>query len=378
MKIYKKALLPLDFQASGIACGIKKSTKPDLALFYSYLPAKAACKFTTNKLPAAPIILNKMNLKKSKRFRAVIVNSGNANCFTGERGLSDAGSTAARLAAALSVNRESILVASTGIIGKRLPLSKIKQAIPRLVAGLSRCGIDQAKRAIMTTDSFTKEISVKFNLGSRTVTLCGVAKGAGMIAPDMATMLAFILTDADISQDALNKALKFCLDNSFNCITVDGCMSTNDSMILLANGASRNSLITKRRYFSLFVKALSTVCLELAKMIVADAEGASKFIKITVRRGSSFMQAKRVALRVANSNLFKTAMFGENPNFGRIVAAVGASGVKVREKDLKFKVSPLHKKDINVEINLSQGNFDCTVYTSDLSPEYVKINAAYS
>ena len=378
MKVYKKALLPLEFQSNGITCGIKKSAKLDLALFYSRLPAKAACKFTTNKLPAAPIILDKINLKEGKRFQAVIVNSGNANCFTGRHGLSDAWSTAAALAGALRLNKKSILVSSTGIIGRRLPLAKIKKAIPQLAAGLSRLGIDKAKRAIMTTDTFVKEISVRFNIGSRTVTLCGVAKGAGMIAPDMATMLAFILTDADISQGALNKALKICLDHSFNCITVDGCMSTNDSLILLANGASRNSRITPERYFSPFVKALNTVCRELAKMIVADAEGASKFIKITVRGGISFAQAKRVALAVANSSLFKTAMFGENPNFGRIVAAVGASGVRVSEKDLKIRVSPLHKREINVEIGLAQGRFDCTVYTSDLSPEYVKINAGYN
>jgi glutamate N-acetyltransferase/amino-acid N-acetyltransferase len=199
-----------------------------------------------------------------------------------------------------------------------------------------------------------------------------------MIAPQMATMLCFIFTDADISAAALKNSLKLCADNSFNCITVDGCMSTNDSIMLLANGRARNATIKNGAALALFVKALHTVCLELAKMVVRDAEGASKFIRIDVRRAKSIAQARKAALCIANSNLFKTAMYGENPNFGRIVAALGSSGIGLKEKGLKIKASSLKKKDIEVLVLLGQGNAAARVYTSDLTPEYIKINAAYN
>jgi len=230
----------------------------------------------------------------------------------------------------------------------------------------------------MTTDTFTKEATVKFNIGRQTVTICGVAKGAGMIAPNMATILAFILTDANITQSALNKALHICVNDSFNCITVDGCMSTNDSIIVLANDAAGNDTIKPDKHFNLFTRALNIVCLELAKMIVKDAEGATKFIQIRVGQARDFNEAKKVALNIANSNLFKTAMYGKNPNFGRIVAAVGASGIDVKEEYLKIKVSPLNKKEINVDVSVKRGSAFCVVYTSDLTPEYIKINAEYN
>jgi len=380
MKIYKKAILPLGFKAAGIASGIKKSGKLDLALFYSQLPAKASCQFTTNKIQAAPIKVNKEHLKKNKYFRAVIVNSGNANCFTGEYGLKVAKQTASNVAGELGIKKEGVLVASTGVIGKRLPLLRIKTAIPALTKGLSRAGIDKAKRAIMTTDKFAKEVTVKFNISGRMVTICGIAKGAGMIAPDMATMLCFIFTDASISKAALDKALKFSVDNSFNCITVDGCMSTNDSIIVLANGLSKNKPIDIAigTNFNLFLKALNLVCLELAKMIVKDAEGGTKFIQIKVKGARNFAEAKKAAAAIANSNLFKTAMYGENPNFGRIVSSVGASGVDVKEEELKIKVSPLNRIDITVDVSIGKGKSYATIYTSDLSPDYIKINAEYN
>jgi len=379
MKIYKKAILPLEFQANGIASGIKRSGKLDLALFYSDIPAKAACQFTSNKIQAAPIRINKKYLKENKDYQAIIVNSGNANCFTGNRGLRDAEETTRMLSKAAGIKKDSVLVASTGIIAKPLPLLKLKKSIPKLVMGLSRYGIDKAKIAILTTDTFTKEVTVKFNIGSQIITICGIAKGAGMIAPNMATMLCFILTDASITQRALSKALRDSVNNSFNCITVDGCQSTNDAIITLANGASRNNLIdTGNKYFNLFLKALNIVCLELAKLIIRDAEGATKFIQIKVEKAKNFAQAKGVALNIANSNLFKTAMYGEDANFGRIIAAIGASGVDVGEKDIRIKVSSLHKKEINVDISIKQGNACAVVYTSDLTPEYIKINAEYN
>ncbi|MFH1640746.1 MAG: bifunctional glutamate N-acetyltransferase/amino-acid acetyltransferase ArgJ [Candidatus Omnitrophota bacterium] len=382
MKVLKKAILPVGFKANGIASGIKKSGKLDLALFYSDIPAKASCQFTTNKIQAAPIKMNLSHLKQSVDFKAIVVNSGNANCFTGQRGVRDAEETVHFLAKSLNIKKHNCLVASTGIIGRRLPLPKIKRAIPGLVRGLSVRGIDRAKTAIMTTDTFVKEVTVNFYLGKSKITLCAVAKGAGMIAPDMsghhATMLAFILTDANITKRALDKALDSSVNNSFNCITVDGCMSTNDSVMILANGAAKNRLIDVNKSFSKFLVALNTVCIELAKLIVKDAEGASKFIQVKVSKAASFKEARSIALCVANSNLFKTAVYGENPNFGRIVAAIGASGINVAEKNIKIRVSPLHKKNIDVDISVNRGNSSAVVYTSDLTERYIKINALYN
>ena len=378
MKKYKKGILPLGFKASGISCGIKRSGKPDLALFFSEKPALASCVFTTNDILAAPVILSKTHLQKGSRFQAIIANSGNANCFNAKTGLKDSEETVQALAKALGLNKGSVLVASTGIIGKRLPVIKIKQGITEVVKNLSYQGIDKAAKAIMTTDTFTKNFSVKFKAGSKEITVCGIAKGAGMIAPNMATLLSFIFTDARISQLALSKALKKAVDISFNSITIDGCMSTNDSVMLLANAKAGNSLISQGKSLDLFTQALSLVCLELAKMIVRDAEGGSKFIKITVKSAKDKKTAKAVALNIANSNLFKTAVYGENPNFGRIASAAGACGAGVKEGNLKIKVSSLQKKDIDVEIALNQGNSEAVVYTSDLTPEYIKINAEYN
>lgn len=377
MKVYENAILPDGFKASGISCGIKKSGKLDLALIYSSSPAKAAGLFTVNRIPAAPVILCKNLLGKKKTFRGIIVNSGNANSFTGKKGLADAYSTSTSAAGALGLKKGDILVSSTGIIGKALPLGKIKSALPLLVKGLSKKGIRHASRAIMTTDTFPKEVAVKFKIGKKVFTICGIAKGAGMIAPDMATLLVFILTDAGLPQPLLRKALQGAVEDSFNCITIDGCMSTNDSVLILANGAS-GDLSAKPGSIGAFRNALGIVCLKLAKMIVKDAEGATKFIEIKVVGARNYLQAKKAALAIANSNLFKTALYGENPNFGRIVSAVGASGIDVSESDLKIRVSPLKGKDIKMAVSLGKGNSTITVYTSDLTPEYIKINAEYN
>ena len=386
MKFYRKTMAPLGFKANAVCCGIKRSGKLDLALLYSILPAKSACQFTSNKIQAAPLKINKKYLKAGKNFQAIIINSGNANAFTGAVGLKDARETTKLVAEILSLKKNEVLVNSTGIIGKRLPLLKIKAALLPLVKGLSVSGINAAARAIMTTDTFAKSITVKFNIGSQEITVCGIAKGAGMIAPNMAcpersrgaTMLCFILTDAKITQKDLDKALDMCVDESFNCITVDGCMSTNDSVMVLANGAAENSLIDADKNFAVFLKALKTVCLKLAKLIIKDAEGATKFIQINVHAAKSFEDARVVALAIANSNLFKTAVYGENPNFGRIVAAAGSSAALVKEELIKVRVSPLHKKEIKVDVFLGVGKRSATVYTSDLTPEYIKINAEYN
>jgi glutamate N-acetyltransferase/amino-acid N-acetyltransferase len=238
--------------------------------------------------------------------------------------------------------------------------------------------MSKVSRAILTTDTFTKEVSVKFNLGKCQIIICGIAKGAGMISPDMATMLVFILTDARITQQALDKALRIATENSFNCITVDGCMSTNDSVMVLANAAANNDTIDADKNFLLFSGALNMLCLELAKLVVRDGEGATKFIRIRVGGARNFKEAKKAALAIANSNLFKTAMYGEDPNFGRIAAGIGSCGVEVEEGKLKIKVSSLKKRDISVDVALGQGESAAVVYTSDLSPGYIKINAAYN
>lgn len=378
MKKVLKAVLPIGFKANGIACGLKKSGKLDLALIYSELPAVASAKFTTNTIIAAPLIVCKKHLKAAKRFQAVLINSGNANCFTGKTGIKDAQASAEYAAQELKIANNSVLVNSTGIIGKKLDIEKIRQGIPELVCGLSVHGIHKAKEAIMTTDTFAKEVSLSFRIGSKTVHICGIAKGAGMIAPNMATMLCFIMTDAKISKHVLDKILKAAVDKTFNCISVDGCMSTNDTVLVLANGAAANKSISGGIDLQVFSKALNSICLDLAKMIVLDAEGATKFIKINVFGGKDWQEVKKVASNIANSILFKTAVFGQNPNFGRVAAAVGASGIKIREEQLKIKLGSLKEKQVKLRVNLSRGKAKCTVFTSDLTPEYVKINAAYN
>jgi len=374
----KKAILPAGFKANGIACGLKKSGKLDLALIYSEYPAIASAKFTKNKIIAAPLIVSKKHLKQQKYCRAAIINSGNANCFTGQAGINDASKTAGYLAKELKIPSNSILVNSTGIIGKRLDIARLEKGIPELVSGLTNQGIHKAKKAIMTTDTFAKEARINLRIGGKAVNICGIAKGAGMIAPNMATLLCFVMTDAKIEKQVLDKALTLAVNKSFNCISVDGCMSTNDTVLVLANGAAKNKVISTGADLKKFSKALEYICLELAKMIVLDAEGATKFIQIDVEGAKDFSQAKKAGLSIANSALFKTAVYGQNPNFGRVAAAVGASGVNITEGQLKIILGPLKTKNVKLRVGLSQGKAKCTVYTSDLTPEYIKINAAYN
>jgi glutamate N-acetyltransferase/amino-acid N-acetyltransferase len=342
------------------------------------VPAQAACCFTSNTIKAAPVIVDRMRYARSRFFRAILANSGNANCHNGRRGVSDALAAGDAFAGALGIPSEQILLASTGIIGKRLPVERLVQAAPQLAAGLSRSGIGNAARAILTTDTRSKEVTARCVLSGKPVTICGIAKGAGMISPSMATMLAFILTDASVQPSVLRSCLRSAVDASFNCITVDGCMSTNDTVILLANGCASNAAVRAGRDLRIFSAALSAVCLRLAQMIVRDAEGITKFITIRVRGAQTRAQARRVGLAIANSSLFKTAMYGENPNYGRIAAAAGASGVRVQESALRVRVSPLRARDITVEVSIGRGQASATVYTSDLSPEYIKINAEYT
>jgi glutamate N-acetyltransferase/amino-acid N-acetyltransferase len=394
---FDSGILPLGFKACGIAAKIKKSGKKDLALFYSSRPCVAAGLFTSNRIQAAPLEISRAHLTNG-RPQAVIVNSGNANCMTGKQGLLDAISTTQLVARNLSIDPGQVLVSSTGIIGKPLPMEKIRAAVPVLVEKLSYKGLSDAASAILTTDTFRKEVSKILKIGNRRVVISGVAKGAGMIAPQMkqATMLAYIFTDASVTKDVLKKALKDAVSVSFNAITIDGCMSTNDTVIAMANGAS-DSLPIKRGTATeaVFCLVLKEVCLALAKLIVRDAEGATKFIEIRVKGASDCLSAKHLAFSVANSNLFKCAMFGSDPNWGRIAAALGSipSALKAEKLDINLNKRPVFKNgkpipvknndflrgnNVRVDIDLHAGSSEACVYTSDLSYGYVRINADYN
>ncbi|NOX96512.1 MAG: bifunctional glutamate N-acetyltransferase/amino-acid acetyltransferase ArgJ, partial [Nitrospirae bacterium] len=321
---------PRGFQAAGIKCGLKENKK-DLALLLSEVPARAIALLTTNRIQAAPLKITKEHLRDS-RAQAIIINSGNANACTGRKGLSDARLMTQLTARNLQIKEKDVLVASTGIIGRPLPINKISRGIEKLRQKLTVEEKSSAAEAIMTTDTFPKEIAVKIRIKGKEVFIGGMAKGAGMVAPHLATMLAFITTDALIAKQALKKALKDSVDKSFNMITIDGDMSTNDMVVILANGLAQNEEIeTGEKSFKCFQEALDFVTLSLAKMLVADGEGATKFVEIKVKNAQDSREAKKAACAIANSVLVKTALFGEDANWGRIMAALGQSGIKLKE-----------------------------------------------
>lgn len=388
--------LPRGFKVSGLNCGIKKSKK-DLGLIYSQVPAKAVGFFTSNRIQGAPLKLTQQHLK-NKKAQAIVVNSGNANCLTAARGLKNAVQMARLTGKELGIDKEQVLVASTGIIGRELPMDKITRGIPLLVKGLKAGSLSSFVKAIMTTDRSSKIVCLKLKVGASGLTLTGIAKGAGMIAPNLATMLAFVVTDAEIDYQALRKAFQKAVANSFNLISVDGDMSTNDTAVILANGLAGNSKITSNnKYFSQFAAALDFVCLELSKMIVAGGEGATKVIKVCVCGAKSFEKAKRVALKVANSNLVKTAVNGGDPNWGRILAAAGAADADISENKLDLYLGHklvlrkgilvnnnysllrrlCKKKEVEIKIDLNRGKAQACVFSCDLSQEYVRLNARY-
>jgi glutamate N-acetyltransferase/amino-acid N-acetyltransferase len=369
---------PIGFLANGIACGLKRSGRLDLALIYSVVKAKSFGLFTKNKIQAAPVKLSKKHLKNGFSY-AIIANSGNANCFTGSKGFKAAVSMSEVIAKNLSIDDDQVLVASTGIIGKQLPVSKITQKASELVSGLSKDNNLLAAKAIMTTDTKPKEVAATVNIHGSKVTIGAMAKGVGMIAPDLATMLCFITTDAAIDKIALKQALKEAVEVSFNSISIDGEMSTNDSVFVLANGLALNKEIKlNTKEYHVFLDALKYICLTLSRLILKDAEGATKFIEITVSKARTFEDAKKIAFRIANSVLFKTAVFGQNPNFGRIIQAAGETLVDIKEEKIKLNLSDLKKSDVKVELSLGLGKHSKTVYTCDLSKKYVDINAGYN
>jgi len=388
---------PKGFKANAVNCGIKKS-KLDLGLIYSESPAIACGMFTQNRIQAAPIKLNKQHLLKITS-QAIVVNSGNANSCTGKSGEEAALAVAKSVAGQLHLETQDVLISSTGIIGEALPVEKIKKAVPSLVKGLNSLKSEKVATAMLTTDKVKKELAIEVKLGKRTIKIGGIAKGAGMINPNMATMLCFITTDAYITRRALKIALKDAVNKSFNAISVDGDTSTNDMVLAMANGTITGGLIDKNKEdFKKFQEALSFLTQKLAEKIIRDGEGASKFVEVTVKGAASSSGAKRVARKVVNSLLFKTALFGEDPNWGRIAAAAGSSGVnfnpnridiylgakkvlkdgvaaKVDHKGLKdiFK-----KKDIGVIIDLKSGDKSYRALTTDLSFDYIKLNAHYT
>ncbi|MFH1625534.1 MAG: bifunctional glutamate N-acetyltransferase/amino-acid acetyltransferase ArgJ, partial [Pseudomonadota bacterium] len=324
------------FLASGISSGIKRSKAKDLALIYSETPAITAAVFTQNRVKAAPILVS-MERAKKHLCQAVLVNSGNANACTGEEGLKDAYSIARLVAQNLKIDETMVLAASTGVIGKHLPVETIAKNIPELVRRLSPNGTLSAAEAILTTDTRPKIVLKREPIGGKEVTICGIAKGAGMIMPNLATMLSFILTDADIESKILQKIFREGIRYSFNSISIDGETSTNDMALIMANGRAQNPIITKgSEHLDRFRSLLMDVLVTLARMIVKDGEGATKFVEITVVNARGYRDALKVAFSVANSNLVKTAFFGEDCNWGRIVSAVGASGIPIDPENINI------------------------------------------
>jgi len=384
------------FLFSGVVSGLKKNGQKDLGLIYSEVPAAVAGVFTKNRVQAAPVILDRDRIKKGL-CRAVIVNSGSANCCTGDQGMKDSVSEVRFVADGLNLSEDLVLVASTGVIGKPLALDKIESAVPELIKSLSSDGINDFAQAIMTTDTVQKIVSRKGNIGGSGFNITGVAKGAGMICPDMATMLCFVCTDAGVSPDYLKEALLSSVEKSFNRITIDGDTSTNDTVLLMANGMSGAS-IKSRSEKEYFRELLDEVLMALAKMVVKDGEGATKLVDVIVKGAVSDSDAEMIAKTIANSNLVKTALFGEDANWGRILAAAGRSGVKFDPGfvDICFDdvlmvkngmgcgdaaemkaTKVLKKPEFSITVDLKTGKGKASVLTCDFSIDYVKINADY-
>jgi len=391
-------VLPKGFLVNGTHCGIKRFNK-DLGIIYSESPCKAAGVFTKNKVKAAPLLVSKEILSSGEPVHAVIVNSGNANCCTGRVGSKDAKKTINAVCQSLGLKFNNVLVSSTGVIGKRLPVDLITASLPKLVKRLSEKAVMSFAKAILTTDKKRKVETARFFIGSKEVIITGVCKGAGMIHPNMATMLCFIMTDANIDKDALKLALRRVTDDAFNNIAIDNDMSTNDTVLLLANGQADNKTIKKgTKEFELFSKSLEKVSLELCREIIRDGEGATKLINIRVKGAKTEKDAKKVARTIGDSMLVKTSVHGGDPNWGRIAASVGSSmaeGVRYKLieiyldgvcmfKNGKFtnpaasRVSRVYKRStVDILVNLNAGTKSAFMYTCDLSKRYVEINAHY-
>ena len=387
------------FSAAAVQAGVRYPDRLDLGLIYSEVPAITAGMFTTNTVKAAPVLLGMERLGQGKA-QAILVNSGNANACTGEQGMETALATGAMAAQALGINEELVQIASTGVIGEQLNQAPFAQAMPALVEGLTADGFHQVAEAIMTTDTVPKTATATLILNGTEVHLFGMTKGAGMIMPDMATMLCFVLTDACISQAALQEIVRTGVEQSFNQITIDGDTSTNDTVLVMANGAAQNSELNEQDQptLALFSDALQDMFRDLALQIVADGEGATKLVTIEVANAQTKKEARIAAQTIANSALVKTAFFGEDANWGRIIAALGRSscyfqpervsiafddalmvenGLGLGKEAEEAASAVLRKKAFTVKVDLHQGSENAEAFTCDLSYDYVKINADY-
>ncbi len=386
----------MGFKAAGVAAGVKKNGNKDLGLIFSEDPAAAAGVFTKNRVQAAPVLLSRERVR-SGRCQAVIVNSGNANCCTGEQGLADARRMASLAAKELAVDEDMVLVASTGVIGQPLPMDAVESATPGLARAVRAEGFPDFAEAIMTTDTVPKLVSERSRVGGKDFTVVGMAKGSGMIRPDMATLLCFLCTDIVAEPDLLREALTESVDRSLNRITIDGDTSTNDTAILMANGRSGAS-ITSPEERAAFQVALDTVLLTLARLLVKDGEGVTKLVDIIIKGAPSDSDARTIADTVAHSNLVKTALFGEDANWGRILAAAGRAGIDIDPNvvdmffdDVKMvaegtglgeaaeaeATKVLKKPEFEITVDLGLGDGEASVITCDFSVDYVKINADY-
>lgn len=394
----KKTLdIPSGYQFSVAGAGIKYRDRTDMALIYSEREAVVAGTFTSNRVKAAPVVLD-IKKVRSGTGRAIVINSGNANACTGLRGMRDAEAMCRDISKRLDIPEKQVLIASTGIIGTPLPMDRVQRGLEDLTTETASAGMEDVARAIMTTDKFPKVSSRKIKIGRTDAVLSGVAKGAGMISPDMATMLCFLLTDLSIEKKALKRALKEATDRTFNLITVDGDMSTNDTVLIMANGTAGNSPLTEDSPgYKKFRETLFELTDEISRMIVRDGEGATRLIIIKLRGAKNYSDAKKAAFSVAKSPLVKTAIYGRDANWGRIMAALGYSGAFIREdsvdisingiklvrgglgtgKDMDASEALRHNNEVTIDINLNIGAGAERVYTCDLTEEYLRINAAY-
>jgi len=395
-----KLFLPQGYFLNGISCGIARRGKRDIALIYSEVPCVAAGLFTENQVKAAPVIISKKHLRYG-RARAILVNSGCANACTGNRGREDAEVMVNYLASRLGIRKTDVLLASTGVIGRFLSMNRVKEGIRRITETVGTRSMPEFfGQAIMTTDTIPKIVSRHFltENGKRAV-VCGFAKGAGMVHPELATFLCFIITDIAINRRMLQKSLMVSAEKSFHSLTIDGEMSTNDSVLILANGQAGNRPISgANRDFLNFQNSLTQVTTGLAELIARDGEGATKLVRIIVRNGKDVLSARSIARHIARSPLIKTAIYGSDPNWGRIMAAIGSSGERVDPERIdiyfgKLQVAKngraslysereakriLAKREVEIVVDLKQGRGEARVYTCDLGPDYIKINSSYT
>src|SRR5690625_100411 len=390
-------ITPQGFRVAGVHTGVKRK-RNDLGIVYSEVPARAAAVYTLNQIQAAPIAVTKESIAKERTIQAVVVNSGNANACTGEQGLRDAYDMRKKTAEKFLIPEHYVSVASTGIIGLEMPMEHITRGIDEIEVGKTKEHAKAFEESILTTDTFNKSACYEAEIDGKKVTIGGAAKGSGMIEPNMATMLGFITTDAAIEADALQKALKIAVDETFNCITVDGDTSTNDMVLVLANGQAKNDVVTEdHAEWPTFVALLTKTCEQLAKQIARDGEGATKLIEVEVDGAKTEEDAKKIAKTIVGSSLVKTAVYGADANWGRIIAAVGYSGVEINPETIDISLGSLQllkqsepvafseeeatnyleNDEVKITVHLHDGEASGKAWGCDLTYDYVRINASY-